>query len=185
MVFSIIKTREKLEKIEVVLRPLEIGDKARVCQWMNDPYVIEHSFVVPGPSSLPADFYTVGYAYRYFDLLLSDNARATYAILYKNTHVGNIGFKDISLEHRHAECFIEIGERKLRGRGIGRRAMQNLIMLGHESFGLKFIELEVLEFNFAAINLYEKLGFRKLGVNSWHYDAFGIYWQVFRMRLCL
>lgn len=183
MVFSIIENKEKIDKI--ILRPLEANDKNKLCQWMNDPYVIEHSFIVPGPSSLPSDFYTINYASRYFDLLLNDPLRLTYAIMYNNTHIGNIGLKDINTERYFAECFIEIGEPNLRGRGIGRSALRQLIAIGAKTVALKIIELDVLEFNVAAIRLYERLGFVPIPSAAWHYDAFGMYWNVLRMRLNL
>ncbi len=165
------------------LRPLKLLDRKRVCRWMSDPYVVEHSFVVPGPSSVPADFFSPAYAARYFELLISDVARRTFAILYNSKHVGNVGFKDLDFSRGYAECFIEIGDKKLRGLGIGQRALAQLIMLGFGKLDLHIIELEVLEFNVAAIQIYQKLGFQTLAPYSWHYDAFGIYWRVLKMRL--
>lgn len=167
----------------VNLRPLKHSDRELICRWMSDPYVVEHSFVVPGPSSIPLDFYTEAYAHRYVDLLLSDPARHTFAILYDSVHIGNVGFKDININEHRAECFIEIGERNLRGRGIGQQAMALLLIFGIKELGLKTVELEVLEFNVSAIKIYQKLGFQTLLPYSWHYDEFGIYWRVLKMRL--
>ncbi len=178
--------KEKLKrptKNTVFLRPLNHGDRELVCRWMSDPYVVEHSFVVPGPSSIPFDFYTESYAHRYVDLLLSDPARRTFAIIYNSNHVGNVGFKDINIYQEKAECFIEIGDRNLRGRGIGQQAMALLLRFGVDELGLKTVELEVLEFNVSAIKIYQKLGFQTLASYTWHYDEFGIYWRVLKMRL--
>lgn len=177
------KVKNHLGNTTVRLRPLRLLDRDRVCRWMSDPYVIQHSFVVPGPSSLPSDFFTLAYAARYFDLLFTDASRRTYAILYNAKHIGNVGLKDIDQSRGHAECFIEIGEKSLRGRGIGQTAMAHLLNIGFGKLGLLTIELEVLEFNVAAIQIYQKLGFRKLASSSWHYDEFGMYWRVLRMGL--
>ncbi len=165
------------------LRSLQESDLANVCRWMTSSYILQHSFVVPSAKSLPDDFATPVYAARYFDMLMSDHHRISYAITLDGQHVGNIGLKEISMETLCAECFIEIGERSFRGRGLGREAMRQLLDIAFFNYGLKNVSLEVLEFNFPAIKVYDRLGFKRVGDQGWHYDEFGQYWRVLSMRI--
>lgn len=165
------------------LRPLEKSDGMNVCRWMTSSYILQHSFVVTGPKSLPSDFATYEYAHRYFDMLLSDPLRITFAIVVDRIHIGNIGLKDICQDELTAECFIEIGDAPLRGRGCGSAAMAKLLDYAFGHLALVKVELEVLEFNFPALKVYNRLGFITTGFSGWHYDEFGQYWRVLRMRL--
>ncbi|MCA9506972.1 MAG: GNAT family N-acetyltransferase [Myxococcales bacterium] len=172
-------------RIEVKLRPLKPEDHERVSFWLMQPFIIERSFVVPAPRCIPKDFFTKKYAYRCMDLLLDDLTHRSFAIIYNKKHVGNVGFKNVDLEQKKAECFIEIGDKRSRQKGVAQKAMELLLAFGVRVLKLKMVELEVLEFNVAAIKIYKKLGFQSLNSCLWHYDEFGIYWKVLRMRLKL
>lgn len=180
--------REKFQNIKeisssLLLRPLEKRDIKNVCRWMTSSYILQHSFVVPGPNLLPHDFRTIDYAERYFEMLLNDKKRLTFAIVLSDTHIGNIGLKDISYDRLTAECFIEIGEPRFRGCGLGGRAMERLLNDAFLVRGLNRIDLDVLEFNFPALKVYDRLGFVAMGQSGWHYDEFGQYWRVLRMSI--
>lgn len=177
-----IKNRQA-QPSEVYLRPLRHKDKDLVCRWMSSPYIVENTFVVPGPYGIPHDFASMAYAARYFDQLMADRHRKTYAIMWQNNHIGNVGLKEIAYDSQTAECFIEIGLRSNRGGGKGMEAMHQLLNKAFFEFDLMNIELDVLEFNVAAIRIYEKLGFILKDSFIWHYDEFGIYWRVLRMSV--
>jgi RimJ/RimL family protein N-acetyltransferase len=169
--------------LEINLRFLDRSDNERVRKWLLDPYVLDLTFVIPGPerrATLPFDDKTM---VQYIEALLSDKTRKTFAIEASGVHIGNIGLKEINHEARKAELFIEIGEEEYRGMGVGKAAMT--ILLDHVFFNMGFEEicLEVLEFNRAALNLYLQLGFQTLHRSGWHYDQNGRYWQVWWMRL--
>lgn len=170
-------------KTSPFLRSLEDSDLANVCRWMTSSYILQHSFVIPSARSLPNDFATSVYAARYFDMLMSDHRRLTFAITVNGQHVGNIGLKEISMTHLTAECFIEIGEKSYRGRGLGIDAMRQLLNLAFFDYGLLEVKLEVLEFNFPAIKVYDRLGFVARSETGWHYDEFGQYWRVLSMSI--
>jgi len=120
---------------------------------------------------------------RYFRRLLGEKRRLTFAITFDGGIIGSIGLKEISALTNSAECFIEIGEPKWRGCGLGTEAMAQLLDKGFHHLALERIDLEVLEFNFPAIKMYHYLGFISLGHGNWHYDEFGQYWSVLRMSL--
>lgn len=63
----------------------------------------------------------------------------------------------------HQCLFAIIVDEKYRGKGIGTKLIQELQRLGKEKFHLKFLHLEVYEGN-PALHLYEKLGFKRYGM---------------------
>lgn len=150
---------------------------------MTSSYILQHSFVIPGPKSPPSDFATADYAIRYFDILISDPLRLTFAIMLNGLHIGNVGLKEICATTMMAECFIEIGEHEFRGQGLGINAMKQLLNFAFFDYGLREIELDVLEFNFRALKVYNRLGFKARGQSGWHYDEFGQYWRVLKMGI--
>jgi RimJ/RimL family protein N-acetyltransferase len=171
------------DNLEIKLRFLEKEDNPKVRKWLRDPYILELTFVIPGPerrATLPFDEKMMD---QYIEVLLSDRTRKTFAIEVNNTHVGNIGLKEIDFETKKAELFIEIGEADYRGRGIGKASMAILMDHVFGQMGIEEMRLEVLEFNQAAIRVYQQLGFETSYRSGWHYDENGRYWQVWLMKL--
>lgn len=169
--------------LEIKLRFLDRKDDFLVRKWLSDPYILELTFVIPGPDkrkSLPFDEKMMA---QYLDVLLSDRSRKTFAIEAGGNHVGNIGLKEINTEKKKAELFIEIGESDYRGMGVGKAAMAILMDYFFLQMGFNEMILEVLEFNQAALRVYQQIGFQMSHRSGWHYDAQGRYWQVWLMRL--
>ncbi|WMJ78006.1 GNAT family protein [Sedimentibacter sp. MB35-C1] len=81
-----------------------------------------------------------------------------------NEIIGIAGFDDIIWENKVATLFIGIGDVNTRGRGYGRESLDLLLSYGFNDLNFHRIQLNVLEFNHAAIALYEKSGFIKEGV---------------------
>jgi RimJ/RimL family protein N-acetyltransferase len=113
---------------------------------------------------------------------MKDPRRLSFAILRNGTHVGNVGLKDHEAGRVEAECFIEIGDEKLRGQGIGRAAMEMLLEHCFSSLRLEAVRLGVFDFNVGAIRLYRALGFAHTGRYGWHWCD-GRYHEVLGMRL--
>lgn len=63
----------------------------------------------------------------------------------------------------HQSLLAIIVDEKYRGKGVGKKLMQELLILAKERFQMEFVHLEVYEGN-PAIHLYEKLGFQKYGL---------------------
>ena len=78
--------------------------------------------------------------------------------------IGVTGFENISWNNGTALIYIGIGEEKHRGQGLGKEALKLTIEFGFEELNFHRIYLTVLEYNESAINLYEKLGFKREGV---------------------
>lgn len=169
--------------LEIKLRFLEKEDNPKVRKWLQDPYILELTFVISGPEKrlmLPFDEKMMD---QYIDVLLSDRTRKTFAIEVEGDHVGNVGLKEINFETKKAELFIEIGESDYRGIGVGKAAIAILMDHVFGQMGIEEMILEVLEFNQAAIRVYQQLGFETSHRSGWHYDSQGRYWQVWLMRL--
>lgn len=166
----------------VSLRPLSRGDRDAIRRWMADPAVIRFTVLVPGPEYAPVTPYAPAAADRYLETLLGDPARRSFAICVDGHHVGNVGLKDVDLSRRRAECFIELGEAGLRGLGIGREAMKELLEYAFEGLCLDEVRLGVFEFNEPAIRLYRRLGFCFAGRYGLHY-AQARFWEVLAMVL--
>ena len=169
------------ESSELTLRTLVASDKEKVCVWIASKFIVHYSFVVIGPQSASREIANKNYAERYFNMLMSDPRRQTFAILWHENIIGTVGIKDIN--NLSADCFIDIGEENFRGRGLGYLAMTQLLDRAFYSAGLTDISLDVLEFNRAALKLYENLGFESQKYWTWHYDEFGLYWRVLRMSI--
>lgn len=82
----------------------------------------------------------------------------------ENRLVGIAGYDDIIWSNGTAYLFIGIGDLELRGKGIGKEALNLLIDYGFNELNFHKIQLNVIEYNKRAIFLYEKTGFVKEGI---------------------
>ncbi len=85
-------------------------------------------------------------------------------LLGNNQIIGIAGFDDIVKENKVATLFIGIGNKNIRGKGYGKDALNQLLDYGFNELNFHRIQLNVLEFNVAAIALYEKAGFKREGI---------------------
>jgi RimJ/RimL family protein N-acetyltransferase len=173
---------EQLDRGEVTLRRLQIGDREAIRRWMADPSLIRFTVLVPGPEYGPVLPYPHDAADRYLETLVADPTRRSFAVELDGHHVGNIGLKEYDPSRPSTECFIEIGERGLRGAGVGHCAMHLLLDLAFHQLRLEEVRLGVFEFNHPALRLYRRLGFADAGRYGWHW-AEGRYWEVLAMTM--
>ena len=159
-----------------------MSDAGRVRRWMADMAVIRFTVVVPGPEYGPLQPYTADEADQYLETLVRDPSRKSFAIELDGAHVGNVGLKDYAPGRSEAECFIELGEKAARGRGVGTCAMIMLLDVAFDTLRLERVRLGVFEFNRPATKLYESLGFVDDGRYGWHF-ADGRFWDVNAMAL--
>lgn len=122
---------------------------------MNDEIVIKH--LESGGN----------YTYRMlkeFLLKQEKNKILFWAIILKNSkvHIGNIKIDPINKVSNSGEYGILIGDRNTWGEGYGYEASKKIINYCFNSLKLSQITLGVKKKNYAAINLYKKLGFNTL-----------------------
>jgi len=80
------------------------------------------------------------------------------------TPIGEISYRNWNKRNRSAEFGIEIGEIKERSKGYGADALNNFIEFMFNFLNLNRIELTTLADNQKSKSLYQKLGFKKIGI---------------------
>lgn len=91
-------------------------------------------------------------------------------IVVKNENSEILGFAGIKVIVDEADIMNIVVKKSARNAGIGSSLLKNLISLSQQ-LNLKTMTLEVSEKNVAAISLYEKFGFKKLGIRKAYYDG--------------
>ena len=81
-----------------------------------------------------------------------------------NDFLGIARLKDIILPHNRAEVGISIYDPEKRGKGYGTDAMLVLLGVGFNILGLHSIYLDTMEDNEWAIHVFEKIGFKHVGI---------------------
>jgi RimJ/RimL family protein N-acetyltransferase len=139
--------------ITISLVPFTMDHVARTFTWVTNPY-FQRSFLMRGQPT-----WEVHKAH--FDQALKDPSQDIFAVIYGDTHCGNCGLKNIAFG-KEAELWIYIGEPSLRGKGLGHGATRLLIEKAFEAFDLKLVYVHFGDFNVAARQLYERIGFRQV-----------------------
>lgn len=129
------------------LRRLRESDlDGRWPDWFNDPEV----------TRFQAKGYEVNTKEKqraYFDAIAASRSDVVLAIVDRATeeHVGNVGLHHIDPIHRTAVLGIVLGEKKVWGRGIGRRSWQAITDYGFEKLDLHKICATVIDGNDASL----------------------------------
>lgn len=144
----------------IVLRALREDDAPTIHAWRADPSVRDGALGYPFPSSVESEREWIrSFAPRGTpqDLCLGIRDGRTDALL------GYCQIRSIDWVAKVAEFGIVIGAPESRGRGIGRRALALAVEHATLQLGLRRLWLRVVEFNTAAIRLYEESGFQLEG----------------------
>ena len=80
-------------------------------------------------------------------------------------------------------CRFLIGEEEVRGKGIGAKALNEVLRIGFEEMGYEKITLGVFDFNIGAIKCYEKVGFKKEKLIENSRKASNGYWSLYDMGI--
>ncbi|OLS21780.1 MAG: Spermidine N(1)-acetyltransferase [Candidatus Thorarchaeota archaeon AB_25] len=78
--------------------------------------------------------------------------------------LGVARIEDLRLPHNRGEVGISIYNPEKRGKGYGTDAMLVLLGVGFEILGLNSIYLDTMEDNKRSIEVYEKIGFKRVGL---------------------
>jgi len=81
-----------------------------------------------------------------------------------NDFLGIARLEDIMLPHNRAEVGISIYDPEKRGKGYGTDAMLVMLGIGFNILGLNSIYLDTMEDNERSIHVYEKIGFKRVGI---------------------
>jgi len=153
----------KVKKIvgeKCYLSPINIEDYDKYYQWLNDSETTIYLSV----------FHEIIARHREKELLdkliRTENGNYVLAIVEKATDklLGNCGLLNVDHINRNAEFGVFIGDKEQRGKGIGEEATRLILDFGFNAINLNHIWLRVFTFNKNAIGLYQKIGFKKIGI---------------------
>jgi RimJ/RimL family protein N-acetyltransferase len=133
---------------KVTLRARRPSDAEHAGRWYGDPGTTRWLADV-GTYDVPAEPMT------YADVRLTVDDTET------GTPIGTAGLTGGSPEHRRATLFVVIGDAAYRGRGYGTDVVRTLCRFAFEDMNLAKVELEVLAGHYAALRVYESLGFSR------------------------
>ncbi len=131
------------------LTELRDSDSEALFGWINDRELVEQSAAFRPVPRAEHDAWFAG--------IRSDPAVAVYAIREDGALAGTC---QLLRDGDEAELRIRIGVPAARDRGLGTRAVGELVRIGFAELGLRRIWLQVFRSNARAIRAYEKSGFR-------------------------
>lgn len=138
----------------VVLTPLTPADLLWLVHWEQDPEVARFA---------GQRFHDLAAAHAWWRTVDADPRHVVLAVRTPaGRMIGDVELVDISWVRREAELRIRIGDRRYRGLGLGRDAVQAAV--GYAAgIGLEQLFLRVDVRNVAALRCYRAAGFRRLG----------------------
>jgi len=149
---------------KVIIRQMEFGDEDFLHQWRNDPVIMAYS-------ELQYGFLRSKEAFRLEVKRNAENlemfpAEKTFIICKKESlePIGDIVYRNLDKRNQSAELGVEIANIEERGKGYGSDALYCFIDFLFKFLNLNRIELKTLVDNVAAQRLYEKLGFKRIGL---------------------
>jgi RimJ/RimL family protein N-acetyltransferase len=152
--------KQKENTSQLCLTKIESNDLKYIYEWFSDIDFLRTYDYMPPISQTKEEV----------DKTFSDYEKNEESVVFgikikENNHIiGIAGFDDIVKENKVATLFIGIGDKNTRGKGYGKEALNLLLEYGFNELDFYRIQLNVLEFNHAAIALYEKAGFKKEGI---------------------
>ena len=164
----------------VYLRPLEMDDLDRCCQWHNCSELYR---------SLGSPFRHVSRktAEAWLESKIGwhpNEINLAICLTNSRQHIGNIYLREIDWIARRAELHVFIGDSTQRSKGCGQSAVRQLVQYAFEELGLQRIFLHVLEDNSVARHIYEKCGFKTEGILERHLFKNGQFKNLVVMGLC-
>lgn len=141
---------------DVKVVPLTLGHAPNMCRWMCDPVIRKNIGLRSEPSLERTETWIKN--------ALQDPTVRPFAILLDNRHVGNVVLDRIDSYLASARLSVYIGEPSARGAGVGLTAVYRVLLEGFQSLCLHKVWLTVHCQNYAAINMYTKLGFTLEGI---------------------
>ncbi|MBO8165029.1 MAG: GNAT family N-acetyltransferase [Brevibacillus sp.] len=147
-----------LEGQQVYLRPISLDDTELYFQMLYHPEMRR----LTGTQR----WFTKEQIYRYLEGKTQDTSSVLLLIALRDTDevIGDIALQQIDPANRSASIRIAINESHHQGKGYGSEAMLLLMEYGFGVLNLHRIELNVFAYNERAMHVYEKLGFKREGV---------------------
>ncbi|MFW9768525.1 MAG: GNAT family N-acetyltransferase [Candidatus Thorarchaeota archaeon] len=146
----------------VTLRALEMSDLEDILRFYNTLEFRRHT----GPPIVRSKKYMEEWLQKVSAWDPWKDGHLYLAIVEKATgkFLGGAALQDVLFPHNRAELSISIYDPEDRGKGYGSDAVMVLLRIGFHILGLNSIYLDTMEDNERAIHVYEKLGFKRVGV---------------------
>jgi RimJ/RimL family protein N-acetyltransferase len=142
----------------IALRPVEPSDLPVIRSWVNDPQI----------RSLIGETRPLSYtaAETYVEQLQRDPTRVWFMIIERATErrIGECGLLRMMPEWRTTDLSMILGEPESWGRGYGTEAITLLMDYAFGTLNFHRIAIGVVGFNTRALRFYEKVGFRREGI---------------------
>lgn len=143
---------------KVYLRTIQKDDITYLNQWKND----EETYMYLGGGFMPT---SINQQEKWLDSLMDTSGNNKRFIICDNdsSPVGMVGLYDINWIHRTCEIGIYIGCKDSKGKGYGKEACLLIEQFAKEYVNLRKIKLNVVSDNEKALNMWESLGYKKVG----------------------
>jgi RimJ/RimL family protein N-acetyltransferase len=142
----------------VYLRPLEKEDLPQIQEWMNDPDIRWLTGEVRPTNRTGAE--------EWYERVCKDQARIWFAVALKENDqiIGEAGLLRMFPAWRTTDLSIILGDKDAWGQGYGTEAI--LLLLDYAFGYLSFhrVAIGVVRFNERALKFYEKVGFKREGI---------------------
>jgi RimJ/RimL family protein N-acetyltransferase len=149
----------------VTLRPLELDDLESVYAWMsNIEFNVWGGWTPVIAVPLSRDAFRPIFEHQFVRLNAEKADQAMLGIEFENRLVGFVQLAKIDRQMRRADIGIGIGEKNIRGQGIGTAALCLLLDYAFTVQGLERVSAEVFTFNQHSQHLMERLGFQREGL---------------------
>jgi diamine N-acetyltransferase len=150
----------------VYLRPLEASDLALLRQWANDPDIRALTGEVLPMSQAGAD--------EFLERVRTERDRVWLVVVVKETGqvIGEAGLLRMFHAWRTTDLTLIVGDKAAQGRGYGTEAIVLLLDYAFGHLNFHRVAVGVVGFNDRALRFYEKVGFRREGI-----QRDGYYWQ--------
>ena len=159
------------------LRPLEREDLPLVRRWANDPEVRALiGEVLPMSEAAAEEFY---------ERVRTDRERVWLIIVLRegDRPIGEAGLLRIFYPWRSTDMSIVIGEKDCWGQGYGAEVARLLLGLAFDGLNMHRVAVGVVGFNERALRFWERVGFRREGLQREGYFCGGTYHDFVMMSI--
>lgn len=141
----------------ITLDAIKDEDLKYMIPWFNDINFLRN---YDYEAAIP---YTEKKLKQYLDSLMESPEHMVFSIREHETIIGLLGLNDILWNNGCGNIFIGIGNNSNQSKGYGKIALSLLLNFAFNELNLYRLQLQVIEYNNRAINLYRSFGFIKEG----------------------
>lgn len=143
----------------IYLRPIVKEDIHVLNDWKND----EETYRFLGGGFMPT---SINQQEKWLDSMIDTTGNNKRFIICEkdDTPVGMVGLYDINWIHRNCEIGVYIGEKNAKGKGYGKEACKLIEEFAKNYLNLRKIKLKAVFVNEIALNMWESLGYQKVGL---------------------